>query len=134
LARKFLTFRHLPVVVLEFDERLRYTIVVTEVFVALPLTRPHPAVMFVYDTNRSVAKRVFDFLSHDVLDVCQRVASDLKEAVNRIVFKLGKPFSCIVTKASRSSELAIFESFVFGIGVIEEFTKTLLGEGDIDTG
>ena len=94
------------------------------VFVALPLARPHPTVMFVYDTHRNVAKRVFDFLSHDILDVRQRVASDLKEAVDRIVFKLGKPFSCVVTKASRSSELALFESIVFGIGVIEEFTET----------
>jgi hypothetical protein len=134
LAREFRTSLHR--VVFEFDKRLGYTVVETEVFVALRLARPHLTVMFVYDSNCRFAvanlKRVFDFLSHDALEVRLRIAGDLKEAVDRIGLKLGKPFFQVITEAFRSWQLALFESFIFGIGVIEEFIKTTLREGDID--
>ena len=103
-------------------------------FVTRKFARPHLSLMFEYDSNPSVTVasfEVFDFLIHEVLDVLRGIASDLNEAVDGIGFKLGKPLCCVVTEAFRSLKLPLFESFVAGISVTEEFTKTLLGEGDI---
>jgi hypothetical protein len=89
--------------------------------------------MIEYDINPSVNGKE-DFLSHEVVDVLRRIPGDLKDAVDRIGFELGKPLIYVVTEACRSLKLALFEGCVIGIGTTEEFTKTSLGEGDIETG
>ena len=70
----------------------------------------------------------------EVVEVRLRKTSDLKEAVDRTGFEWGKPVVEGVTEAWSIVQLARFERSVFGIGVAEELAKTLLVEGDIDSG